>query len=177
LDRLSVEFNDEAWFVVAAELSELWCFNFGDGGGANDNDDDDDDAAGDAVNFDDGEDVWVEGGWDEDELGKNEWGANIDAGEGANFDDDAEYGEDVWVEGGWGANIDAGDAVNFEGGVLEFVTEVWHGWLPTHDGDLLSDTFKACVCCSGCCHTNAVTINVAVIITATIPKVVLLIKF
>ena len=55
LDRLSVEFNDEAWFVVAAELSELWCFNFGDGGGANDNDDDD--AAGDAVNFDDGEDV------------------------------------------------------------------------------------------------------------------------
>ena len=42
------------WFVTAAELSELWCFNFGDGGGANDNDDDD---AGDAVNFEDGKDV------------------------------------------------------------------------------------------------------------------------
>jgi hypothetical protein len=43
------------WFVAAAELSELWYFNFGDGGGANDNDDDD--AAGDAVNFEDGKDV------------------------------------------------------------------------------------------------------------------------
>jgi hypothetical protein len=55
LDRLPVEFNDGVWFVVDVELSELWCFNFGDGGGANDNDDDD--AAGDAVNFEDGKDV------------------------------------------------------------------------------------------------------------------------
>jgi hypothetical protein len=54
LDRLPVEFNEGVWFVVDVELSELWCFNFGDGGGANDNDDDD---AGDAVNFEDGKDV------------------------------------------------------------------------------------------------------------------------
>ena len=53
LDRLPVEFNDGVWFVAPAELSELWCFNFGDGGGANDNDA----AAGDAVNFEDGKDV------------------------------------------------------------------------------------------------------------------------
>ena len=93
MDKLPVEFNEEvSRLVIDVELWKLWCFNFDDDGeGVNDNDDD----AWDGVNFDDGEDGWAEDGWAEDVSGKNEggkseWGANKDAGDGTNFDDDAE---------------------------------------------------------------------------------------